>query len=226
MNERIEQSFSQEENFKPDNEVYEKVSLIVQTTSSCNKNCPECYLSENPEIKKEELNHGRYEECISKLNEGDTIALRGGEITTIQDWFDKFVAPALNKGLKVIIETNGYFIGTKDYQSILEKINDNRISVRVSFDLEHLKNLKEENVASEFEKMARFAKDAESAGINFGFYSLGMNKEQIQNFVQGTPLESYINKFHSLAFYPEISAVEIKGKYLKSDGNISDRIEV
>lgn len=226
MNERIEQSFSQEENFKPDNEVYEKASLIVQTTSKCNKSCPECYLSENTEIIKEELSLNIYKESISNLNEGDTIALRGGEITTIQNWFEKFVAPALNRGLKVIIETNGYFIGTKDYQSILEKLNDERISVRISFDSEHLKNVKKENIASEFEKMAHFAENAESAGINFGFYSLGMDKAQIQNFIQGTSLEPYINKFHSLAFYPEISAVEIKGKYLKSDGNISDRIEV
>src|SRR3989344_4874688 len=210
MSESIEQPFSQEEDFKPDNEVYEKASLIVQTTSSCSKSCPECYLKENPEIKKEELNQERYEESISKLNEGDTIALRGGEITTIRDWFEKFVAPALNKGLK----------------SIIEKINDERISVRISFDPEHLKDLKEENVSSEFEKMAIFAEDAESAGINFGFYSLGMNSEQIQKFVRGTPLEHYINKFHPLAFSPQISAVEIKGKYLKSNGNISDRIEV
>ena len=225
MSESIEQPFSQEEDFKSGNEVYEKASLIVQTTSSCSKSCPECYLKENPEIKKEELNQERYEESISKLNEGDTIALRGGEITTIRDWFEKFVAPALNKGLKIIIETNGYFIGKEDYQSILEKINDERISVRISFDPEHLKDLKEENVSSEFEKMAIFAEDAESAGINFGFYSLGMNSEQIQKFVRGTPLEHYINKFHPLAFYPQISAVEIKGKYLKSNGNISDRIE-
>lgn len=226
MNENIPELFSQAENFQPDNDVYEKASLIVQTTSSCNKKCPECYLSENPEIKKEELDCTRYKESISNLNEGDTIALRGGEITTIQDWFDKFVIPALNNGLKIIIETNGYFIGKEDYQSTLEKINDGRISIRISFDLEHLKNLKKENIAPEFEKMAHFAKDAEDMGINFGFYSLGMDKTQIQNFIRGTPLESYVNKFHSLTLYPQISAVKIKGKYLKSDGNISDKIEV
>lgn len=226
MKEPTLHQFPQSENFKPDNEVYDKANLIVQTTNRCSKNCPACYLAENPDVKKEELGQDRFEECVSKLNEGDTIALRGGEITIVPDWFEKFVVPALNKDLKIIIETNGHFIGTKDYQNILEKISDNRISVRISFDAEHVKNLNEQNISSEFEKMARFAKDAESAGINFGFYSLGMDEAQIRNFVQGTPLESYIGKFHSLQFYPEISAVEIKGQYLKSNGNLSDRIEV
>ena len=226
MNELKLQPFPRIENLKSNNEVYDKASLIVQTTNRCSKKCPACYLAENPDVQKEELNQERYQECISKLNEGETIALRGGEITIIPDWFEKFVVPALNKELKIVIETNGHFIGTKDYQNFLERINNKQISMRISFDSEHIKNLNEESVASEFVKMARFAKDAEKAGINFGFYSLGMNETQIRNFIQSTPLEPYFNRFHSLTFYPQISTLEIKGQYLKSNGNISDRIEV
>jgi len=216
----------QVEKSEPDNEVYERASLIVQTTNRCSKRCPGCYLSENPATENQELDQSRYEECIGGLKEGDTVALRGGEITLLQDWFERFATPALEKGLKIIIETNGYFIETKDYQDVLEKMNNDKISVRISFDLEHLKGLQEEKVASEFEKMARFAEDAENAGINFGFYALGMDGAQIQKFVQGTPLEQFTSKFHSLAFHPQISNLKINGQYLKSDGKLSDRIEV
>jgi len=206
-----------------DNEVYEKADLIVQTTNRCSKRCKACYLAENSETEKEELSQEIYEDCISKLQEGDLVALRGGEITTIKDWFEKFVAPALNKGLKVMLETNGYFIGTKEYENILKNLCDDRISVRISFDKEHLN---EKDSLSEFEKMAKFANDAKNNGIKFGFYALGMDRNQIQDFVKETPLESYSNEFHSLTFYPKISELAIKGKYLKSDGQLSDRIEV
>ncbi len=218
------QSFLQPEDLKSHNEIYDKASLIVQTTNKCTKNCPGCYLTESLKNKKEELDQERYRECISKLKEGSLITLRGGEITMIRDWFEKFVVPALDKNLKIIIESNGYFIEKQDYQDILKKINDNKISIRISFDQEHIRNSKD--ITSEFKKMARFAEDAKNTGINFGFYSLGMDGTQIQNFVKGTLLEPYIDKFHSLTFYPKISSVKIKGQYLKSNGNLSDDIKV
>lgn len=203
-------------------DVYQNADLIVQTTNRCDKNCPDCYLLKNGIAKKDDLSKEKYESSISQLNEGQIIALRGGEMTIMKDWFEKFVIPALNKKLKIILETNGYFIGTKEYSDILNKIAKNEIFTRISFDPMHLR-LKDKN--NEFEKMALFAKDAEDNKINFGFYSLDLNKEQIIDFIKNTPLEPYIEKFHSLIKYDNISDVSIKGKYLKSDGSLIDRVE-
>jgi hypothetical protein len=104
----------------------------------------------------------------------------------------------------------------------LKKIADENIFTRISFDLIHLKKEKEK---IEFNNMASFAKNAENSKINFGFYSLGMDENQIKDFIKGTQLEPYFEKFHSLIKYKNISEVQLKGKYLKSDGSISNKIE-
>lgn len=219
MKEQI-QPFNKKENWDANIDVYQNADLIVQTTNKCSKGCEDCYTASlGP---KNELNNEQYESKISKLKEGNLIALRGGEITMIKDWFERFIIPALDKKLKIILETNGYFIGTAEYDEILKKIANDNIFTRVSFDLVHLKKGKEE---AEFNNMATFAKDAEENKINFGFYSLGMDMNQIKDFINGTSLEPYFEKFHSLVKYKKILEIELKGKYLKADGNLLDNIE-
>jgi MoaA/NifB/PqqE/SkfB family radical SAM enzyme len=208
-----------------DMDIYQNADLIVQTTDKCNKGCPGCYLANNSLLKNNDLSFEKYNDCISQLSEDKIIALRGGEMTIMKDWFEKFVTPALNKKLRIILETNGYFMGTKEYQDVLEKISNPQIFTRISFDSMHLNGLDQDGIKSEFKKMSSFAADAENRKINFGFYSLGMDKNQIADFIKGTSLEAYSNKFHPLVEYDDISAVHIKGKYLKANGDLSDRIE-
>lgn len=219
MKEQI-QPFNKKENWDANMDVYKNADLIVQTTNKCSKGCEDCYVASLG--LKNELNDEQYVDQISSLKEGDMIALRGGEITTVKNWFERFIIPALDKKLKIILETNGYFIGTAEYNEILKKIANENIFTRVSFDLVHLKNGKEE---LEFNHMATFAKDAENNKMNFGFYSLGMDVNQIKDFINGTPLEPYFEKFHPLVKYKKISEITLKGKYLKADGNLSDKIE-
>lgn len=225
MEEKITQFYKKEnqdnQNWDADLDIYKNADLIVQTTEMCSKNCPDCYLLKN-NIAKNNLSDEKYESCISDLKTGQTVALRGGEITMIKNWFDRFVVPALNNKLKIILETNGYFIGTEEYDDILNKIARDEIFTRISFDPMHL-NVNDQN--NEFEKMALFAKDAEENKINFGFYSLDLNKKQIIDFIENTPLEPYVEKFHSLVKYGNISDVSIKGKYLQADGKLVNRIE-
>jgi organic radical activating enzyme len=226
MTDRIPQFYNTE---KPDDkkwdadaDVYQNADLIVQTTDKCNKNCPGCYLAQNNVIKNN-LSENDYLNSINKLKAGQIVALRGGETTMIKNWFEQFVIPALDNKLKVILETNGYFIGTNDYKDVLDKIAKENIFTRISFDPMHIiANDKDR----EFEKMSLFAKDAEENKINFGFYSLDLDKEQIMDFIKNTPLESYINRFHSLIKYDDISELKIKGKYLKANGEVLDRINV
>jgi hypothetical protein len=72
--------------------------------------------------------------------------------------------------------------------------------------------------------MCSFANEATSRNINFGFYSLNMNMNQIKKFIYGTELEPYQKKFHSLIYHPDFSKIKIKGKYLRVDGKIFDFI--
>lgn len=197
-------------------DIYQEANLIVQVTGKCNKKCATCY--DLLGILKGELAQETYLLSIDKLRKGDLVVLRGGEPTIVANWFEKFVGPAINKGLRVIIETNGYFISENDYSQILSKLAYKNIFVRISFDKSHIPN------KSDFSKMALFAKEATKFHINFAFYSLGMNKKQIINFTQGTELEMYLEKFHPLEFYQDISKVQIKGKYLRVDGTLLNKI--
>lgn len=219
MNEQIKPS-QEKINWDPNIDVYKNADLIIQTTNKCSKGCDGCIVADlGPKI---ELDTEKYLESIGNLKENNLIALRGGEITLIDDWFEKFIVSALNKKLKIILESNGYFIGTEKYNEILKKIANDQIFIRISFDLMHLKK---GNADLEFNKMATFAKDAENNKINFGFYSCGMNENEIKNFTNGTVLEPYLNKFHSLIKYSNASEVKLKGKYLNAKGDISDKMD-
>jgi organic radical activating enzyme len=193
-------------------DIYQEADLIVQVTGKCNKKCATCY--DLLGILKGELVQETYLHSINDLKKGAIIVLRGGEPTIVVNWFEKFVAPAINKGLRVIIETNGYFISENDYSQILSKLTCKNIFVRISFDKSHTPN------KTDFSKMAFFAKEATKLHINFAFYSLGINKEEIINFIQRTELELYVEKFHSLIYYREIYKVPLKGKYLRADGKM------
>ncbi len=203
-------------------DIYKDADLIVQTSNRCNSSCPGCYLKEIDIETKLDL--GIYEHHLAKLKANDIVAIRGGEPTMIKGWFGKFVQPALDKNLKIIIESNGYFIGRDNYEKVLLKIMNPDVFVRISFDKIHLFKKTEEEIFNLFLKMAFFAKDAIFFRIQFGFYSLGMNKTQIDNYINGTIMSQYNNYFYTLEYYPDISQVKLKGKYLNSNGFCSNRI--
>lgn len=207
-------------------DIYENVALIVEVTDICNKNCPgnyNCRQARHKDGLREEI----YKNYLNKLKRNSLIALRGGEPTMIDGWFEKFIEPAvaINKNLLIIIETNGYFIGQDDYDEILKKLCHQNIFIRISFDSRHIFGLNEEDCSNEFSKMASFAEEALVRGINFGFYSLGMAKDQIWEFIKGTPLEPYFQYFHTLIKYDDISKVVLRGKYLRAGGKIFNCIK-
>lgn len=206
-------------------DIYKCVDLIVEVTDVCNKDCPgnyKCNLATNIDGLRSE----KYKESLINLKENSLIALRGGEPTMVIDWFEKFIEPALilNKNLFIIIETNGYFIDQSNYKEIINKLYHQNVFVRISFDNRHIFKLNDELIRLEFEKMAFFAEEALIKKINFGFYSLGMDKDQIYKFIKSTPLEKYIEYFHTLIKYDDISKVVLKGKYLTVDGRLLDSI--
>lgn len=191
-------------------DVYKNADLIVETTFFCNLDCCNCPFHG---IQRQ-LNLSTYLNHLNELVAGEIVVLRGGEITTINNWFEKFVIPALNKDLLIIIETNGYFIGKDNYYELLTKISHLDIFMRIGFDLSHCPT------TEDFNKMAGFAKDAIKYSIKFGFYSVNMKKNQINNFIHDTELEPFQRYFHSLIEYTDFTRVKIKGKYLKSDGSL------
>ncbi|MFA5793275.1 MAG: radical SAM protein [Candidatus Gracilibacteria bacterium] len=201
--------------------IYQNADLIVQTTKGCTMDCKGCYLAKPG--KSTELDTETYRAEIAKLQKGNVVALRGGEITKINNWFAKFVAPAIKMGLMVVIESNGHFIEANNYNEVLEGMKNPAIDVNISCDKIHLGNKNPAQKEEEFAKMARFASDATERGINFGFYAL-MSTEEIPDFVEGTALAEYLGKFHALPFYADISQVSLHGKYLNCEGRISDKI--
>jgi len=144
--------------------------------------------------------------------------LRGGEPTIEKLWFEKYVNPALEKNLHVILESNGYFIGKEDYEDLWEKLEGKDIEIRISFDEIHLAQISKNKQSSEFYKMAKFANDAIEKRIKFGFFCLAMDKKQIKKFINNTPLENYDRYFHSLVYYNYIQEIELKGEYIDVKG--------
>ncbi len=206
-------------------DIYQYADLIVQTTYACNRNCSTCYVKDLDFIKKKiELSRDVYCAYLSTLNKNDLIVLRGGEITMLESWFEKFVEPAIEKELRIIIETNGFLLRTIDFYDFISKISNADVFLRISFDKIHLEKCTAKEIELEFNKMLLFLSDFEIWNINFGFYSLDMSTPEILNFIKNTVLEPYPKYFHSIARYDDISKTPLKGKYLRADGELLNRI--
>lgn len=205
---------------RPDDLVYQEAKYIFQITDSCNQACAGCYAAQG----KNQLDFKKYNIYIGSLSQGDTIAIRGGEPFMHKRWYEDFASPALEKGLQVIIDTNGIFMNHQNYDEILKKLSHPNITVRISFDNEHLHDLSENKQSEKFEKMALFVKEAKRQGINYSFSCLGMSAEEIDAMLKGTSLESARGKFSPLTFYSDISQLPISGKYIDTNGNELENI--
>ena len=200
--------------------IYKDSDLIVQISNYCDKDCDRCYIKDlfsSSYLPIQVLNQEKYLNKISSIKSG-VISLRGGEPTMVNNWFEKFVLPAIQMDLCVIIDTDGYFIGRNNYKDILLKLSHKKIFIRVSFDKSHYM------ISNDFKKMAVFANDAINHGIQFNFYSLGMKRSEILKFLNGTELEKYRSFFYTLRYYKNISRVKLKGEYLRVDGKIFNKI--
>ncbi len=192
-------------------DIYKEADLIVETTTFCNKSCKGCFF-EDKKREKIILNHLVYYNTLLNLKKRSLIVLRGGEISTINDWFDIFVKPALDRQLIVIIESNGLFM--EDLNYFLPKLRHKNIFLRISFDLMHIKS---RNFRKECAQKYFFAKMATKKRINFGFYATGMESEQMINLLKGSGLEEYFFKFYFLKKYSS-EKLNINGIYLRADG--------
>ncbi len=205
-------------------DIYQEATLIVETTNRCDRKCFFCYKKQLGKIKSQDLDQSVYFKSLKGLKKNSLVVLRGGEPTMVINWFDKFVEPALSSGLRIILESDGFFIRRKNYTKMIKKLSYSNLFIRISFDEMHLRGLDKEKIEVGFKKMALFAQDAIQNKINFGFYALGMSSTKILNFTKNTELEPYFKYFHTIIWRNNISRVKLKGKYLRVDGVLSENI--
>ena len=83
---------------KPDRTVYDKAKYIIQVNSSCNFDCPWCYVDKLGITMDEDT----FNKILVTVNEKDMISLRGGEPTLSPNLISGFITPSIDKGAYVI----------------------------------------------------------------------------------------------------------------------------
>ncbi len=197
-----------------DNYVYENARYIFQIIDSCNQNCAGCYANQG----KNKLDPKKFLSKIHELEEGETIAIRGGEPFLHPRLFEDFVDHALGKKLKVVIDTNAVFMSRKNPEKILEKLKNPNIFLRISFDTAHLEDLFKDKQRQKFLEISQFIKLAEEENTQYSFSCLGMSAEEIEDMIKETPLFKKKEKFLPLTFYSDITDVPLEGKYVNVQG--------
>lgn len=205
---------------KPDRSPYEKAKFIIQVNSVCNCNCPSCYVDKTGE----HMDVSVFKGLLEKVHEKEIISLRGGEPTLTENLIEDFVNPALRKGIHVILESNGLFIGTTFYQEYLKLLTHKNIELRLSLDRQHLDLFKEKIRQTRIGWISQFIGDAKRLNIRFGLYALGMYREQIKQFLEEYSVESWMQYIRPLTRYSDIAELPINGKFVDVEGNIHDYI--
>lgn len=102
--------------------------LDIKVGYRCNNKCIHCVVEpvrqKIVEIKeKQDLSTQEIKDLIdhAKTLDLNTVVLTGGEVTIRAD-FEEIVTFAVNNQLKVIIQTNGRNLSSKEYRSFLERI--------------------------------------------------------------------------------------------------------
>lgn len=205
---------------KPNYKSYNHTAAIFQVNTYCNKHCDGCYF----ERSKKKLDPKIYATYLESLDAGQTIAIRGGEPTLDESLYKDYIKPAINKDLFVLIETNGQFMNKRNYLDYIRDFSHPNLDTRFSFDESHLSGLPPEVRITQFKKGRHFADIAESKCINYGFYALGMDKKGIEEMLLGSELSNFKEKFSNLAFYDDISEVNLNGKYMAVSGQVHNKI--
>ncbi len=205
---------------KPDRTPYEKVKFIIQVNSVCNCNCPFCYVGKTGE----HMDAAVFKGLIEKVHENETICLRGGEPTLTENLIEDFIHPALQKGIHVILESNGTFISSPRYQEFLEVLTQKNIEIRLSLDRQHIDSFPKQVRPLKIKWLSRFIDDATRLNIKFGLFSLGMCREQVKQFLKEYSVESWLHYIRPLTKYSNITELPITGEFVDTDGNIHDHI--
>ena len=206
---------------KPDRMVYDIAKYIIQVNSSCNFDCPWCYVDKLGITMEERT----FQKILETVNSKDMISLRGGEPTLSPNLISGYIAPAIDKGAYVILESNGSFIGRSQYVDYLNAFSNKDTEIRLSLDRPHLDFLSSyEKRLEHLDKLERFIEDARKYNINFGLYSLGMDMKQISDLLEEFSLMSISKFIRPITRYLNIKDLPIKGKFVDIYGNLHDRI--
>lgn len=115
----------------PEDALASPLYLYLEVTKNCNGYCTQCYMDAgNNQNRKNEIQLGELKNLIKDFSDkgGYYLRLTGGEPTVRPD-FLQIVRYAVEQGLRLGINTNGYF--TPDYLNkiITENVKDIRISI-------------------------------------------------------------------------------------------------
>jgi organic radical activating enzyme/ubiquinone/menaquinone biosynthesis C-methylase UbiE len=205
---------------KPDRRPYEKAKYIIQVNAKCNFNCPDCYVVKGSETMEKEV----FQHLIENVRENEMICLRGGEPTLSENLIEDFIHPALDKGICVILESNGSFVGSPRYQDYLKLLTRKNIEIRLSLDREHVDFSFGDTSRTRIDRISKFIDDATPLNIKFGLFALGMCREQVKKFLQEYSVESWLPYIRPLTKYSIISELPIKGKFVDIYGGLHERI--
>jgi SAM-dependent methyltransferase len=201
---------------KPDRIPYNQAAYIIQVNGKCTNNCPSCYVIKNDETMETAI----FNDLIKNMHENEMICLRGGEPPLSENLIEDFIQPALDKGIYVILESNGSFIGSTRYREYLAILTHKNIEVRLSLDREHFDFFPERIRRARIGWVSTFIEDATKRGIKFALFTLGMCREQVKKFLDEYSVKSWLHYIRPLTKYSNISDLPIQGKYVDIKGTI------
>jgi pyruvate-formate lyase-activating enzyme len=178
------------------------------------------------EKTNEQMDEAVYLQYLQKVKEGDLIALRGGEPFFSYNFMHGFLKPAIDKGIHVLVESNGQFTGMPNYEQCLDMLAHENVEVRLSLDRDHFDFLGEDMRQDRLKRLAKFIKDAEAQNIKFSFTALGLDQKQIKEFLKENDFESYVKhiKIKPLTKYSRIEDLPLTSKYIDVQGAEHDHI--
>lgn len=205
---------------KPDRIPYDEAKYIIQVNAKCNFNCPDCYVVKTSETMDPAVFH----QIIQNIEANEMICLRGGEPTLSDNLIADFITPALDREIRVILESNGSLVDSPFYRDYLELLTRKNIEIRLSLDRDHIDFYFGDTRRIRIDRISRFIRDATARDIKFGLFALGMSREQVNKFLQEYSVESWLPCIRPLTKYSMISELPIKGKFVDIYGGIHDRI--
>ncbi len=205
---------------KPDRMPYDQAKYIIQVNGKCNFNCPACYVLKTGD----DMDPAVFRKHIETVQKDEMISLRGGEPTLTENLIEDFIHPALQKGIHVVLESNGTFIGSPLYQEYLAVLTGKNAEVRISLDRQHLDPFPERIRRTRIGWISQFIDDAKQRNISFGLFALGMCREQVIQFLKEYAVESWLNYIRPITKYSNITKLPINGKFVEVDGTIHDHI--
>lgn len=206
---------------RPDRSVYDEADYIVQVNSSCNFQCDGCYVDKLGETMPLSI----YQSLLDSMHSGSTISIRGGEPTLVKNLIQDYIEPALNKGIRVILESNGSFIDKESYTHYKKLFQNPLASLRISLDKRHETSLKGTLKDTYIASMKTLFNDALALNFKLGFYALGMTRKQIGQFLSDSNLDELLPYVKPITKYHDISNLPINGRFVDLYGEMHTTIK-